>query len=180
MMAQWLAWPPDLFQASLLLCVLGIVALAGSIVIGCGASTATEVPPFGPSSEGNDRQARKMQPSESVVHANKLSALPSAHLHRDPVLERLVDRRSSSPDTPGQGAQQLVGPISEAGIQAAGAGAARVWFSIFDSEIEECRARGSMHRPAMDWVADGLTASEARPLGGLLMLHDVRQERERP
>lgn len=180
MMAEWLAWPPDLFQASLILCVLGIVALAGSIVIGCGAATATEVPPFGPSSEVNDYQARQMQPSESVVYANKLSALPSAYLRGDPVLEDLADGRASASDTPGQGAQQLVGPMREAGIQAAVAGAARVWFSSFDSEIEECRARGSMHRPAMDWVEDGSTAAEARPLGGLLMLHDVRQERERP
>ncbi len=36
-MAQWLGWPPDLFQASRLLCVLGIVALAGSVVIGPGS-----------------------------------------------------------------------------------------------------------------------------------------------
>ena len=121
-----------------------------------------------------------MRLPESVREAHRLSALPSACLHGDAVLERLVDCRGCASDTPGQGAQQLVGPTSEAGIQTSVPGAACVWFSSFDSEIEECSALGSMHPPAMGWVADGLIATEARPFSGLSMLHDVRQERGRP
>lgn len=114
------------------------------------------------------------------MDASSLSAPPSACLHGDAVLECLVLRRGSASDAPGQGAQQLVGPTREAGIQTGVTGAACVWFSSFDSEIEEGRSLGSIHQPAMDWVADGLTATEAPPLGGLWMLHDVCQERGRP
>ena len=114
------------------------------------------------------------------MDANRLRALPSTCLHGDTVLVGLVDRHGSAYDTPVQGARQLLGRPCEAGIQTGVPSAACVWFSSFDSEIGECSALGSMPPPAVDWVADGLTATKARPFSGLSMLHDVPQERWRP
>lgn len=179
-MAQWLGWPPITSRPAVSCACWGSWRWPEASSSARGASTRSEVTPFGPSSEGNDFEARLMRLPDSVREAHRLSAQPSACLRGDAVLARLVNRRGSASDTPGQGAQQLVGPTSEAGIQTGVPSAACVWFSSFDSEIEECRALGSMHPPAMDWVADGLTATEAHPFSGLSMLHDVRQERGRP
>ena len=59
-MARWLASPPDLFQATRLLFVLGIVRVCRERRHRPVEPLSQRGSPFGPSSEGNDFQARQI------------------------------------------------------------------------------------------------------------------------
>ena len=180
MAALWLVWALDPAHGSRPLRLLGIAALVVSIVIGLWSLYTYRGFPYAPFAELSAYLSDRVQPPETVIHANKLSALPSKYIDREVDLRYLADRSGSASDTLGEETRRMLGVAAEPDIAAAVAGASGVWFVIFEREIDEYRSLGYDQHPAMEALTTNFTAVDSRAFNDLLVLHYVRKESARP
>lgn len=113
----------------LLMIVGGVSAIAGLI-----AFYTWDTFPRPPFAAADQFLRTSVQPSDGVVHANKISMLPMVYYDRTLSQRYVRDVPGSGSDTLALPTQQSLGLIADACIAEAAHGAGQVWYVVFDRQ----------------------------------------------
>jgi len=97
------------------------------------------------------------QPTDVIVHSNKLTFFPTHYYDRSLPQEFIADEPGSPSDTLAYPTQQALGLFATSDIATATLGHERVWFIVFHRAIEEYRAAGYPDHPQRDWLEQHYT-----------------------
>jgi 4-amino-4-deoxy-L-arabinose transferase-like glycosyltransferase len=92
--------------------------------------------------------AAHWQPGDRVVHANKITMLPMTYYDRSLPQAYVRDTPGSGEDTLARPTQETLGLLADDCTAAAAKGSARVWFIIFQQQIDQ---QGGAP-PSRDWL----------------------------
>jgi uncharacterized membrane protein len=92
--------------------------------------------------------AARWQPGDRVVHASKITMLPMTYYDRSLPQAYVRDTPGSSEDTLARPTQETLGLLADDCAAAAARGSSRVWFVIFQQQIEQ---QGGAS-PSLDWM----------------------------
>ncbi len=96
--------------------------------------------------------------SDLVLHSNKLTFFPMYYYDRTVSQKFLPDPLGSGSDTLALPTQKVLGLYAEKDVETAVRGSQRVWFVIFEKELEEY---GSDSHPALNWLKQNYLARGA-------------------
>ena len=108
---------------------------------------------------------------ESLLHSNKLTALPSEYYAPDLDQEFLADLPGSGSDTLAPATQRQLGLIAQPDPRAAIGEAPGVWFLIFPREIAEYAALGASEHPALAWLTANFSEDSVMSFGEAQLHH---------
>lgn len=109
-----------------------------------------------------------VQPGDTVLHDNKLSAFPCIYFAPHLEQEFLPDERGSFNDTLAPATQEAMQIYPVSGIEPAVGGSKRVYFIVFQLALDEYAAAGGVH-PQLNWLRANFTQSERRQFHDLLV-----------
>jgi uncharacterized membrane protein len=92
------------------------------------------------------------QPTDAIVHSNKLTFLPTHYYDRSLPQGFIADEPGSPSDTLAYPTQQALGLFATSDIATATLGHERIWVVVFHREIEEYRAAGYANHPQLAWL----------------------------
>jgi hypothetical protein len=92
------------------------------------------------------------QPSDVIVHSNKLSFLPTYYYDRSLPQAFIADEPGSPSDTLAYPTQRALGLFATSDIATATLGRQRVWFVVFSRAIDEYLAAGYVDHPQRAWL----------------------------
>jgi uncharacterized membrane protein len=92
------------------------------------------------------------QPTDVIVHSNKLTFFPTHYYDRSLPQEFIADEPGSPSDTLAYPTQQALGLFATSDVATATLGHERVWFVVFRREIEEYGAAGYPDHPQRAWL----------------------------
>jgi mannosyltransferase len=92
------------------------------------------------------------EPTDVIIHSNKLTFLPTYYYDRSLPQEFIGDEPGSPSDTLAYPTQQALGLFSIPDIATAAGGHDRVWLVIFDRAIDEYRLAGYATHPHLIWL----------------------------
>jgi hypothetical protein len=108
---------------------------------------------------------------ESLLHSNKLTALPSEYYAPDLDQEFLADPPGSGSDTLAPATQRQLGLVAQPDARAAIGDAPGVWFLIFPREIAEYAALGAPEHPALAWLKANFSEDSVMSFGEAQLHH---------
>ncbi|HET7010757.1 MAG TPA: glycosyltransferase family 39 protein [Anaerolineales bacterium] len=127
-------------------CFLGAAALSLPSQYGYRAFPRSAFP------EASAYLEEQADPSDAVVHDNKLSFFPM-YAYAPGIEQRfLPDEPGSHNDTLAPATEAALGLFPSASLEAATQGAERVFFIVFDRAIEEYRSMGLEDHPRLTWL----------------------------
>jgi hypothetical protein len=94
----------------------------------------------------------RLEQGDVVVHSNKLTYLPSFYFDRELPQSYIVDPPGSSTYTLSPATREILHLAYQKNIEAASAGATRVWFIIFQRSIDEFTAQGNKTHPQLEYL----------------------------
>lgn len=94
----------------------------------------------------------RQQVGDTVLHSNKLTAIPMVYYAPDLPQRYLPDHPGSGADTLARSTQRVLGYLAEDSLEAATAQSERVWFIIFEQAIDEYRQAGYTTHPHLEWL----------------------------
>jgi hypothetical protein len=115
-----------------------------------------------------------VEPSDGVVHTNKLTYLPMHVYAPDLPGVFLVDPPGSPQDTLAYPTQEALGLFATSTVTEAVGKAERVWLVYFPREMEEMQVMGSEH-PALIWLESRFALAGQEHFGDLVVAF-YRQE----
>lgn len=108
--------------------------------------------PRSPFREASRFLGARYQPTDVIVHSNKLTFMPAHYYARSLPQEFIADEPGSPSDTLAYPTQQALGLFATPDMAAATQGHGRVWFVIFRRAIDEYRAAGYADHPHRAWL----------------------------
>jgi uncharacterized membrane protein len=107
------------------------------------------------------------QPTDVIVHSNKLTFLPTHYYDRSLPQTYIADEPGSPADTLAYPTQQALGLFATPDIATATVGHERVWFVIFRHAIDEYRTAGYADHPHRVWLEQHYTLVSVTSFGDL-------------
>ncbi len=148
----WLAWSllaVKLPRIPQMICI-------GFLVAGVGLGLVSHLTyasfPYAPYKALDASLESRVQPGDVILHSNKLSLLPAVFFDRALPQEFLADQPGSGTDTLAPATQQVLGLTESASLNQATMSALRVWFIIFQKELDESAASGLAKNPNLAWL----------------------------
>jgi uncharacterized membrane protein len=92
------------------------------------------------------------QPSDAIVHSNKLTFLPTYYYDRSLPQAFIADEPGSPSDTLAYPTQRALGLFATSDIATATLGHQRVWFVVFRRAMDEYRVAGYADHPQRAWL----------------------------
>jgi FtsH-binding integral membrane protein len=92
------------------------------------------------------------QPTDVIIHSNKLTFLPTYYYDRSLPQRFIADEPGSPSDTLAYPTQQALGLFATPDLATATQGYERVWFVVFRRAIDEYRAAGYADHPQRIWL----------------------------
>jgi hypothetical protein len=86
------------------------------------------------------------------LHSNKLSFMPAVYFDRSLDQGFLPDPPGGGSDTLAAATQHVLGLVESGSLAAATNSASRVWFIVFQKEIDEYTSSGLAVDPDLDWL----------------------------
>ncbi len=119
--------------------ILGVIAIpwAATTIAGLYALYTWNTFPRPPFADVDQFIAAHRQDGDQVVHANKLTMLPMVYYNRTLAQSYIRDVPGSSDDTLARPTQETLHLLTDECITAAARGSRRVWFVIFQRQIDE-------------------------------------------
>ncbi len=108
---------------------------------------------------------------ESLLHSNKLTAIPSEYYAPDLDQEYLADPPGSGSDTLALATQRQLRLIAQPDARTAIGDAPGVWFLIFPREIAEYAALGAPEHPALAWLTANFSEDTVMSFGEAQLHH---------
>lgn len=126
--------------------------LAIGIILGIGMHISYREFPYGPYEELTASLRSRSQPTDVIIHSNKLTFLPSFYF--DPALKQqfIADPPNSSTDTLANATQRILGIQASPSLEKAIKKSQRIWFIIFKKSIEEANETGLDTHPHLSWL----------------------------
>jgi 4-amino-4-deoxy-L-arabinose transferase-like glycosyltransferase len=141
------------------LCLGLAVLLAASTVGSLGVHYTYTGFPRPPFQEAAAYLQTHVEPTDVVVHTNKLSYFPTRYYAPDMPGVFLADPPGSPQDTLARPTQEALGIFATSTIAEAVGQAEQVWLVYFPREMEEVQALGAQH-PALVWLKDRYRETE--------------------
>jgi mannosyltransferase len=119
--------------------IVGVLAGGWGVVIVFGLVThyTWDVFPNAPFDDAVDYLAENVTPGDSIVHGNKITALPMVYYDRDLPQRYVRDIPGSGSDTLAVPTQETLGLLADACAASAIQGAPRVWYVAFEQLEDE-------------------------------------------
>ena len=150
----WIAW--ILTQTKFPVYVRNItsIILLSGMIVGIYTHLTYRGFPYGPFEQINEYISEQLVSGDIVVHSNKLTMIPM--YYDEPSLpHRFVGDVAGSPsDTLAPSIQEIIGLFPDESIADAVDNAHRVWFIIFDREINTFLKAGFENHPQLLWLDD--------------------------
>jgi 4-amino-4-deoxy-L-arabinose transferase-like glycosyltransferase len=148
----WLAWALMATKLPRLLQVFCLAFLMVGIAFGLVTHLTYAGFPYSPYKALDASLESRLQLGDLILHSNKLSLLPAIYFDRGLKQEFLADQPASGSDTLAPATQQVLGIIESASLETATAGNRRVWFIIFQKELDESTSSGLSGDPHLAWL----------------------------
>lgn len=118
--------------------------------------------PYAPYAALDQSIQNRLEVGDVIVHANKLTYLPSFYFDRELPQSYLIDPPGSSTDTLSPATRKILHLTGQENIESATTGAARVWFIIFQQSIDEFTSQGFPTHPDIEYLNNNfiLTSTE--------------------
>ena len=148
----WLAWviAKTNLSKGAQYSMLGLLAV--SFILGIAQHITYQDFPYGPFKELDASLRDRMEHQDVIVHSNKMSMLPAMLFDRDLSQSFIGDQPGSRTDTLAPATQQVLNIKAENDIQSATKNAKRVWFIIYQREMDEYRNSGQVTHPNLDYL----------------------------
>jgi mannosyltransferase len=165
----WLAWALLAVKLPRLPKGIGLGFLAAGIVLGLGSHLTYSGFPYAPYKALDASLDSRLQPGDVILHSNKLSFLPAVYYDRSLQQGFLADQPGSGADTLAPATQQVLGLVESVSLKDATSGAGRVWFIIFQKELDESAAAGLPENPNIAWLDGEFRFENVERWGPLLV-----------
>lgn len=148
----WLAW--SLLSTKMPALVRGFssLALLLGMAIGLASHWQYQGFPYADFPHLGRLLQNRQQVGDTILHSNKLSAIPMIYYAPDLPQHYLPDPPGNGADTLARSTQRVLGYLAEESILSATAQSNRVWFIIFKQAIEEYRQAGYTTHPDLEWL----------------------------
>lgn len=166
----WIAWALIATQLPRLLQIFSLALLTAGIALGLAVHLTYTGFPYGPYAALDASLENRLQPGDVILHSNKISLLPAVYFDRTLNQEYLGDPPGSGADTLAPATQAVLGLPESASLTIATSGAVRVWFIIFQKELDESADAGLDKHPYLTWL-DGKFKLENEEIWGSLRLY---------
>ena len=137
MFCIWVAWA--LLNTSMPGLVRGfaIVLLVFGVAVGLFEQVTYAGFPYGPFEALDQALSQRIQPGDIIVHANKLTYLPALYFNPSLPQVFIIDEPGSKSDSLAPATRSVLGLREAADAGAVAGGAQRIWFVIFQKEIDD-------------------------------------------
>ena len=153
------------------------ILIGMSFIVGLASYWTYRGFPYAPYQDIVDFVEGHKTQGESLLHSNKLTALPSEYYAPDLDQEFLADPPGSGSDTLAPATQRQLGLIAQPDAQTAIGEAPGVWFLIFPREIAEYEALGVPEHPALAWLRATFSEDSVMSFGEAQLHHfEFRRE----
>ncbi|HLB64647.1 MAG TPA: glycosyltransferase family 39 protein [Anaerolineales bacterium] len=173
----WLGWALSGAGLARTFRLTGAGALLLAFVLGLAGFFSYRGFPYAPFDELTAYLRAHREPSEVILHSNKISAIPAVYYEPGLVQEYLADPPNSGSDTLARATQEVLGLLAEPDAAGAVGEAEGVWFVIFPREIEDYLALGLPGHPALAWLEARYSVERIEEFGELRAYHFIRPER---
>lgn len=163
----WLAWALMATKLPRFLQVFCLASLAAGIALGLVTHLTYAGFPYAPYKALDASLETRLLQGDVILHSNKLSFLPAVYFDRNLKQEFLADQPGSGSDTLAPATQQVLGLNESASIETATAGAARVWFIVFQKALDESAASGLVEDPDLAWLSGNFQLENVETWGPL-------------
>lgn len=150
--------------------------LVGATALGLWGAYTYRGFPYAPFAEVGSYLTSRLAPGERVIHANKISALPSIYYTPDLPQHYLADPPDSASDTLAVATQEVLGLMADADITTAAVDCSGVWFVVFSREIEDYQRLGYPVHPALQWLSERYRLQAEAEFGDLRLYHFVQEQ----
>lgn len=132
--------------------------------------------PYAPYTELDAYLAEQIAPGETILHSNKITALPA--IYADPGLAQryLADPPGSGSDTLAPATQDVLGLWADPDAASVAGSATGIWFVIFPQEVDDYRSLGYPGHPALAWLEEHFMLEGTQAFGDLMVYHFVRED----
>ena len=151
----WVAWALTGTSIPRFIRMFASIVLMVGMFIGLQTHLTYTGFPYAPYGGINDAIRTEIDAGDSdavIVHSNKLTALPAYLLDPDLPHRYLPDIPGSGSDTLALPTQEVIDFYADADIEAAVRDAGRVWFLVFQREVDEYLAGGETAHPQLAWL----------------------------
>ncbi len=128
--------------------VVIVIPWAATIGLGLYALYTWNTFPRPPFEAADQAIAAQRTDGDQIVHANKLTMLPMVYYDRVLPQSYVRDVPGSGEDTLARPTQEVLNLLADDCVAAAAKGSARIWFVIFQRQIDEMQG----HPPDLQWL----------------------------
>jgi mannosyltransferase len=148
----WLAWALLSTKLPLVLQSICVAAISVGIALGVFTHLTYAGFPYAPYAALDASLESRLQTGDVILHSNKLSYLPAVYFDRSLDQEFLPDPPGGGSDTLAPATQHVLGLVESGSLVVATNSASRVWFIVFQKEIDEYKSSGLVADPDLDWL----------------------------
>lgn len=127
--------------------------------------------PYAPYAELNSAISDNIRADETVLHSNKISAIPAIYYGSGLEHRYLADPPGSGSDTLAPATQEVLGHFAYSTVADAIETKSGIWFVVFDREIEDYESLGAGTHPALKELEGLYQLTDRIQLDDLKLIH---------
>ena len=110
--------------------------------------------PYGSFEALDNSLNQRIKPGDVIIHSNKLTYLPALYYNQSLPQKFIIDQPGSITDSLALATRQVLGLNEAADIGPATSGAHKIWFIVFQKELDEYKQSDGSNSPHLQYLLD--------------------------